>query len=524
MMLVSVVLSILLGFAQASPRCNINVPGKIHDVEILSISTTQVQNYTSDDLSSIAPTYVSTIDFCNVTVTLTHPDQDDDVVMSIWLPPAKRWNGNYLATGGGGLIAGYFASRQGPGVALGYATASTDAGFAHDTVNQTEGSWALKSDGSANTALLTNFAYRSIHDMNVLGKAIIREYYGVGHRYSYYHGCSTGGRQGYLSAMYYPDDFDGILAISPAIHTPQVSPADFWPSVVMGNSVAPPQCVFNAYETAIVAACDHLDGAVDGLISTYGPDACNFDPTTLVGKSIDCSDTNTTVTITSAESDVVLECLQGPTDENGKQLWYGIPLGASFSGLANTVIVNRTGIAKPFEAAEAWIKYFIFLDANYPASNMTYSDFAEAFALSVKKFTPQFGTLHPDLEGFRKAGAKLLTWHGLADEYIPPAGTTRFHDALSEGMGEGVDVGQFYRVFLAPGAAHCSGGYGPVPTNPWEALTSWVENGEAPEYLFASTVDASGKTVSRNLCPYPSRLVYQGGDVSHATSFTCQAP
>lgn len=523
-MFVSVVLTSLLGLAQASPWRNINLPRKIHNVEILSISTTYVQNYTSDDLSSIAPTNVSAIDFCNVTVTLTHPHEDDFVVMSIWLPPAERWNGNYLATGGGGLIAGYFASRQGPGVALGYATASTDAGLAHDTVNQAQGSWALKSDGSPNTALLTNFAYRSIHDMNVLGKAIIREYYGVGHRYSYYHGCSTGGRQGYLSAMYYPDDFDGILAISPAIHTPEASPADFWPSVVMGNSVAPPQCVFNAYEAAIVAACDYIDGAVDGLLSTYNPDACDFDPTTLVGKSIECSDTNTTITITPADADIVRKCLRGPTDENAERLWYGIPPGASFSGLANTAIVNGTVVARPFEAAEAWIKYFIFQDADYPAASMTYRDFADAFSLSVEKFSPQFGTLHPDLDGFRKAGAKLLTWHGLADEYIPPAGTTRFYDTVLEEMGGKVDVGQFYRVFLAPGAAHCSGGYGPVPTDPWGALTSWVENANAPEYLLASTVDARGKTVSRNLCPYPSSLVYRGGDVDEASSFACEAP
>lgn len=521
-MLVSAVLAILLGLAQASSRCNISLPRRIHDVEILSISATQVEDYTSDDLSSIAPTNVSAIGFCNITLTVTHPNEDDFVIMSIWLPPAESWNGNYLATGGGGLIAGYFASRQGPGVALGYATASTDAGLAHDTVNQIEGSWGLKPDGSANTALLTNFAYRSIHDMTVLGKTIIREYYGVKHRYSYYHGCSTGGRQGYLSAMYYPDDFDGILAISPAIHTPQTSPADFWPSVVMGNSVAPSQCVFNAYEAALVNTCDHLDGAVDSLISTYDPDECNFDPTTLIGKSIDCSDTNTTITITSDHAEVVRQCLQGPADESGKRLWYGIPPGASFSGLANTAIVNDTITAKPFEAAEAWMKYFIFQDANYPAAAMAYRDFTDAFALSVEKFTPQFGTLHPDLKGFREAGAKLLTWHGLADEYIPPAGTTLFYDALLEEMG-GVDAGEFYRVFLAPGAAHCSGGYGPVPTNPWGALVSWVERGQAPEYLFASTVDEGGKTVSRNLCPYPSRLVYRGGDVNKASSFACEA-
>ncbi|KAL3475229.1 Tannase/feruloyl esterase [Aspergillus californicus] len=504
--------------------------GRLHGVEILSVTGTPVQNYTASDLSIIASTNVTAIDFCNVTATLTHPGEkeNDLVVLSIWLPPPSTWNGNYLATGGGGLVAGYFASRQAPGVALGYATASTDAGLPHDTVNGTTGSWAIKShsDGSSspNTALLTNFAFRSIHDMNVIGKEVIRRYYGVSHRYSYYHGCSTGGRQGYMSATYYPEDFDGILAIAPAINTPQLSPALFWPAVVMGNSVAPPQCVFNVYQEAIVAACDPLDGVADGLISTYDPDKCAFNVTVLIGESIFCTDTNSTITITPAHASVIHHLLQGPADTHGKRLWYGIPPGASFSGLADTEAqANGTITIHPFDSAEAWIKYLVFQNATYPTASMTYADFQTAFSISVARFSPQWDTLTPHLEGFRDAGAKLLSWHGLADEYISAAGTTRYYDAVREQMGGVDEVNSFYRLFLAPGVAHCSGGYGPVPVDAWEMLTGWVEDGRAPDRVFAEGVGTDGSVVRRRLCAYPSRLVYDGvGDVHEAGSFGCE--
>lgn len=90
-------------------------------------------------------------------------------------------------------------------------------------------------------------------------------------------------------------------------------------------------------------------------------------------------------------------------------------------------------------------------------------------------------------------------------------------------MGGAEQVNPFCRLFLAPGAAHCGGGSGPVPVNPLAALTAWVENDTAPETLFASTTNAAGQTVSRDLCLYPAHLAYSGeGDVNQASSFTCR--
>lgn len=154
---------------------------------------------------------------------------------------------------------------------------------------------------------------------------------------------------------------------------------------------------------------DGLDGISDGLISTYNPDSCTFEPFTLVGQSIFCSDTNSSVTVTSTQAGVVQKILQGPTSQDGKLLWYGVPPGASFSGLASTTVANGSFAVEPFQAAEAWIQNFVFQDPSYPAMNMTYEDFRSAFELAVEKSSPQFGTLHPKLDEFGRRGGKLLT-------------------------------------------------------------------------------------------------------------------
>ncbi|MEV0829288.1 tannase/feruloyl esterase family alpha/beta hydrolase, partial [Nonomuraea rubra] len=85
-------------------------------------------------------------------------------------------------------------------------------------------------------------------------------------------------------------------------------------------------------------------------------------------------------------------------------------------------------------------------------------------------------------------------------------------------------VDDFYRLFLAPGVDHCGNATstGPVPTDALAALTAWVEQGKAPRTLSAAIKDASGKTVTRNLCLYPFVSRYTGhGDQADAASYRC---
>lgn len=160
---------------------------------------------------------------CFVTITLTHPGTGDSVNNWVALP-LTGWNGIFQGVGGGGYSAGNPSSLA-PVTALGYAAVVTDAG--HNASTAAEGdasSWALVSPGNVNQYLLLDFARRSYHDMTVIGKAVTESYYGQPANYSYWNGCSTGGRQGLVMAQYFPDDYDGILAEAPAIQWNDFTP------------------------------------------------------------------------------------------------------------------------------------------------------------------------------------------------------------------------------------------------------------------------------------------------------------
>jgi feruloyl esterase len=431
---------------------------------------------------------------CDVTVVLTHPGLGDRVRVQVWLPRAS-WNGRFLATGGGAFAAGEFERRLAPAVRDGYAAASTDAGVR--TRRSAPPAWALRHDGTINEGLLTNFADRSVHEMSQIGEQVTTRFYGRPAAYSYFNGCSTGGRQGLMEAQRHPADFDGILAASPAINWDRLSVAQFWPQVVMNETgVYPTACEFDAFNRAAIAACAGADGVIGR------PEHCRYDPGGLVGRTVVCH--GRTVRISQATADVVRKIWDGPRTRSGRQLWYGLPRGAPFTWLAATAKApfgKRHGA--PFPVAEDWIRYFLKQQPGFDTSSIGYPEFEQLFQQSRARYDASIGTDAPDLSAFRAAGGKMITWHGLADRVVFPGGTVDYRRRVEADMGGAHATDEFYRVFLAPGADHCSGGTGPVPTDPLGALVDWVEHGHAPDTLPAATTDAQRRKITRDLCRYP---------------------
>lgn len=155
------------------------------------------------------------LDFCNVTIIYTHPGQNDKITVQVWLP--SRWNGNFYAAGGSGWETGIFTYLEEP-VSKGYAAATTDGGHSSPSIFSSAEPWAQVSHGNVNMYLLQNYASVALYDLTIIGKAIITSFYSQAPKYSYWNGCSGGGRQGLMMAQRYPTTFNGILAAAPAIN------------------------------------------------------------------------------------------------------------------------------------------------------------------------------------------------------------------------------------------------------------------------------------------------------------------
>jgi hypothetical protein len=445
---------------------------------------------------------------CRVTAITTHPPAGDKI--KIWIGiPITNWNGRFLGIGGGGFLGGSPAGVNQP-VALGYASGSTDTGHEGGS-----GSFALDSSGHLDWQRIRDNAHVGIHEMTVTGKALTEAMYGVAPRYSYFNGCSTGGRQGLMEVQLYPQDYNGIVAGAPAINWTRFILQELWGAVEMNAAENPlPACKLAAATAAAIAACDTIDGVKDGVIED--PHRCDFDPKALLGTSAgDCG------AFTQADVDLIRKFWVGPRRQDGSFLWYGLARGADLNALwgsSGTPLKPRA-----FGIAFDWFRYFLAEDPKLDFATITPAAYERFWDQSVEEYGIVFGTDNPDLTAFRDRGGKAILWHGWADQLITPEGTIDYYKRVEQRMGGAQKAAEFARLFLAPGVAHCAGGAGPAPYGQLDSLLSWVENGKAPETLTAARRDQAGAiTRSRPLCRYPLVAKYKGtGSTDDAANFVC---
>ena len=457
----------------------------------------------------------ATPEYCKVAVLV--PDQISIVVEM----PVSNWNGRYEALGGGGYDGSLSGLASAPtALAEGYVASATDTGHQGSLLS---GSWAWSPKGM-NQALIEDFAYRANHEMAIKSKDLIHAFYGSAPSYSYWNGCSSGGREGITEAVDYPEDFDGIVAESPAINWTRFVPAEEWPALVMkwmGDYL--PSCKEKAVTDAVMAACNGTgDGTDDGLID---PRNCAFDPRRLIGISTPCG------IFTAKDAAVVEEIWRGPRDQNGKFLWYGLEPGADLGpgiSLAATAPAASTEgyVATPFPISDDWFRYWIHQNPTWNYQQESFDQYVKDFDASVAKWGNVLSTDDPNLTAFKDHGGKLILWHGLADQLIFPQGTIDYYNDVLRTMGGLANVSTFARLFLSPNSPHCeTGTAGPLPVDPLAAVVKWRERGIAPATLLGAGTNPAGQTLSRNLCPYPERMAYNGhGDNLSASNFHCTGP
>ncbi|KAK9419692.1 putative Carboxylic ester hydrolase [Seiridium unicorne] len=496
----------------------------ITGLSVLSIEALDQHNYTyvpgpfAAGLPDSSP--IPDLSYCNVTVTYTHPGWHDSINVNILLP-TDDWNGRFSAIGGGALTTGGGKVAEFlmmPIMASGFATATTDGGHSSDVLGPelNEPSWALTSPGNVNWPLLMDFASVALHDTATVGKAVVEAFYGTAPAYSYFFGGSTGGRQGHMLAQRYPQDYDGIMALFPAVNWVRFFWADFWPTFVMDQMRTYPQpCEFDAITAAVVSACDKLDGLEDGIISRI--DLCDFDPHDVVGQAIQCGDAEATVS--SAAVEVIQKTWDGPRSSTGEFQWYGFGKGTSSTQPITGPIqlrCNEEGSCRP-ESNAVWARYWVKKDPSFDISAITHQEWDDLVHASINEYDSIIGTSDPDLSAFKRRRGKMVNWHGTMDAAIPFNGSTDYYDRVLSRDSEAPD---YYRFFVAPGAGHCFN-CGPTPPPPMDYIVDWVEKGVAPDVLHAAGLNGLGVQVERNLCMYPKVQHYAGGDSTLASSFIC---
>ncbi|RGP63737.1 feruloyl esterase b [Fusarium sporotrichioides] len=481
-----------------------------------NITAVPTYNYTAHSLSpgSINMS-VYTIDFCNVSVTYSHHGASDSVNVQVWLPLPSKWNGRMQAVGGGGYSASFGSLYMTQAVGNGYIALDTNAGHVRGTDSATTPeSWALHYPGKVNIQLVNNWGSTSLHEMAVIAKTVSKNYYGKKPRYSYFTGCSGGGRQAMMIAQKYANDFDGLMAAAPAINIENFIPAGYWATQTMIDlEVVPEPCEFEALTQAAIDACDALDGVEDGIISS--PALCAFNPQTIVGQTFSCN--GTVRHFTKAAASIVQAAWTGPGSGNDRVGWFGLNKDAFLTSTYITTQCsgNGTCVLLSSNLLSSWIQYFSANDPTWNATAMSADEFLSYLDQSEQNYSNSLAADNPDLSAFRKAGGKMITWHGLADEAIPPNGTIAYMEQV---LNVNPQSENFIRFYEAPGVGHCYGGTGAPPTNAFSQLVAWVENGTVPTTLEAA--DAQGR--QRELCTFPLRQTYLGGDLRDAASFGCR--
>jgi feruloyl esterase len=436
--------------------------------------------------------------FCRVAATLT-PTSDSDIKIEVWLP-ASGWNGKFQAVGNGAFSGAIAYPAMGRALARGYAAASTDTGHVGNTA-----AFAL-----GHPEKLVDFGWRAVHEMTVASKAVVAAHFGAAPKFSYWNGCSAGGRQAMAEAQRFPADFDGIIAGAPGLDwTGRAAQAVRIAQTLDANPAArllQPQR--QLLHRAVVDACDALDGAKDGLLEN--PARCKFDPAVLQCKS--AGDTG---------------CLSAAQVETARLIYSPVKnekTGREIPGLLPGSELGWTDTGWTASARATGLDHFRFIVFANPSWTVQQFNARADIARADEVNGDIVNALDPNVKPFIERGGKLIQYHGWSDPQISPGNSVQYYTRAVEASGGAAKVSASYRLFLAPGMGHCAAGEGPSSFDMVSALERWVEAGTAPDQIQASHATGGRIDRTRPLCPYPQVAIYKGsGSIDEAASFACRA-
>jgi feruloyl esterase len=424
-----------------------------------------------------------------------------------------EWNGKFEMVGNGGTAGTLSMSAVDGAVRKGFASSSTDTG--HDAAKEPLATFAWVTPENPNgRRKLIDFAYLSVHETAVLSKRVIEAYYGAAPKYSYWVGCSTGGRQGLQEAQRYPEDFDGLVVGAPGVSLTGNVTRRLWIGQSQSGDGAIPDAKLPLLTKAIYEKCDALDGLKDGLIDD--PRACHFDPTRDIAK---CAGPDGADCFTSAQIDALKKIYTGPRDSKGRQVYFGELVGSEPVWPDNFTPPSKTVLPR----SESQMKLAMLNPPPGPSWNYTMFNF-DTDPAKVSDAAAILNPQNPDLAPLKKRGGKILQYSGWADQQVNPQAGLEYYETVSKRLGA-AETRDFYRVFMVPGMFHCNGGPGCGSADWLSVVIDWVEKGTAPAQIVGAHIESGKTTRTRPLCPYPQVARYKGaGSVDEASNFSCVAP
>jgi tannase len=381
------------------------------------------------------------------------------------------------------------------------------------------------------------FGYEAIHELSIVGKAFTKTFFGMADEdklYSYYQGCSEGGREGWSQVQRFGDEWDGATIGAPAFRFAFQQVQHLYSNVVeQTNGYYPPPCELAAIVNATIQACDALDGRADGVVSRN--DLCQFNVNinATLGLPYACAATPDQTfpfprpgtpaqngSVTAEGIAVAQEILDGLHDSQGNRVYFSYTpsanfgdAGTTYDATTDTWELDITGLGGSFVEVLLDLKN----GSNIPTlDNVTYDTLRDWIFEGWNKYNDVLMTNWPDLTPFQSAGGKVIHVHGESDDSIPTASSVRYWESVRDVMYPGQDYNtssdalkEWYRLFLVPGAGHCNANpaqpNGPWPQTNMAVLIDWVENGVEPVTLNATVLQGVNQGTNQQICAWPLR-------------------
>ncbi len=456
----------------------------------------------------------------------------------------RDWNGRFFYQANGGLdgvvstaVGALGGGPLGNALQMGFAVLSSDAGHAG----------SLGPFFGLDPQARLDYGYQAVGKLTPMARSALQTAYGKGPDRSYLGGCSNGGRHAMVAASRYADQYDGIIAGNPGTRLPLAAIANIAGAQGYAKLATTTQDLGTGFtqaerrlvSQAVLARCDALDGATDGMVQAGAACQASFD---LARDVPTCGGARDGSCLSAEQKSTIAGLFKGATTSGGSRIYSSFPYDAGldtagWAGWKFSNPISRDSGAVAFIWQTPPESAASFNDAQFALNGSVDSMLAKVQATNGTFTESGLSLMMPPDYGklpvLRNRGAKLMVYHGTADPIFSSDDTVQWYDTLRRNHGDAAD---FARLYLVPGMNHCSGGPATDQFDMLSSLVAWVEKGQAPDRVLASARGAGNAggantdlpatwspTRTRPLCPHPLAARYNGsGDMESAASFSCR--